>query len=142
MEETSQIVKALEARCAELETDRDRYFNMKRINAGLHARVRARLQDARAALLPLKNLGSVAQALEILDKFVPADPWLSKLLETYREKAGKVEVGERGQHLQMMCDKGQEDKANRWLGFLQGVFWKNGTYSIDQLRAHMRGEAP
>lgn len=30
------------------------------------------------------------------------------------------------------------DKANRWLGFLQGVFWTQGTYTLDQMRDHNR----
>jgi hypothetical protein len=33
----------------------------------------------------------------------------------------------------------QEDltKANRWIGFMQGVLWKEGIYTIDDLRAHV-----
>jgi hypothetical protein len=30
------------------------------------------------------------------------------------------------------------DKANRWLGFMQGVFWMNGTFTLDQMREHNR----
>jgi hypothetical protein len=30
------------------------------------------------------------------------------------------------------------DKANRWLGFLQGVFWVQGIYTLDQMRDHNR----
>lgn len=30
------------------------------------------------------------------------------------------------------------DKANRWLGFLQGVFWLHGTYTLNQMRDHNR----
>lgn len=32
------------------------------------------------------------------------------------------------------------DKANRWLGFLQGVFWTQGIYTLDQMRDHNRAE--
>lgn len=34
------------------------------------------------------------------------------------------------------------DKANRWLGFLQGVFWLHGTYTLNQMRDHNRTETP
>lgn len=34
------------------------------------------------------------------------------------------------------------DKANRWLGFMQGVFWLNGTYTLDQMRDHNRTTPP
>lgn len=29
-------------------------------------------------------------------------------------------------------------KAHRWLGFLQGVLWTHGIYSINDMRAHNR----
>jgi hypothetical protein len=29
------------------------------------------------------------------------------------------------------------EKAQRWLGFIQGVLWNNGRYSVDELRAHI-----
>ena len=32
------------------------------------------------------------------------------------------------------CDYG---KVNSWLGFVQGVCWKEGLYDLDQLRAHV-----
>ena|SRR5271154_322649 len=28
-------------------------------------------------------------------------------------------------------------KVNRWIGFIQGVLWKEGIYTIDQLRQHV-----
>jgi hypothetical protein len=31
------------------------------------------------------------------------------------------------------------DKLMRWLGFLQGVLWCDGMYSLDELKAHNRG---
>lgn len=34
------------------------------------------------------------------------------------------------------------DKANRWLGFLQGVFWVQGTYTLNQMRDHNRTGSP
>ena len=32
------------------------------------------------------------------------------------------------------------DKANRWLGFIQGVFWLLDEYSLNQMRDHNRTE--
>ena len=29
-----------------------------------------------------------------------------------------------------------EGKINRWLGFVQGIFWACGVYSIDTMREH------
>jgi hypothetical protein len=30
------------------------------------------------------------------------------------------------------------EKINRWLGFIQGVMWTYGMFSIDDLRVHSR----
>jgi hypothetical protein len=30
------------------------------------------------------------------------------------------------------------DKLMRWLGFVQGVYWSDGTFTIDQMRDHNR----
>ena len=32
----------------------------------------------------------------------------------------------------------QWDKFNRWLGFVQGVFWMYGTYTLDEMKEHNR----
>jgi len=34
--------------------------------------------------------------------------------------------------------KGKIEKAFRWLGFVQGVLWTNGIYTLSQLRDHNR----
>jgi len=53
---------------------------------------------------------------------------------------------EQERHAHWMCleipellktDNGFE-KANRWLGFVQGVLWATGIYSIDAMRDHNR----
>jgi len=31
---------------------------------------------------------------------------------------------------------GRMEKAFRWLGFIQGAFWFNGTYSVEELANH------
>lgn len=56
---------------------------------------------------------------------------------------------ERDQHLLWMLDEMDTmnasppnvealAKLHRWLGFVQGVMWTTGIYSIDELRAHTR----
>jgi hypothetical protein len=32
--------------------------------------------------------------------------------------------------------EGRDDKVNRWLGFVQGVLWTTGLYTIDDMREH------
>jgi hypothetical protein len=48
-------------------------------------------------------------------------------------------------HLMFMCqeaqkfvDEGRVEKAMRWLGFLQGVMWKDDWYSLNDLKNHSR----
>lgn len=33
------------------------------------------------------------------------------------------------------------DKVGRWLGFVQGVLWVRGIYSIDEMREQVKGAA-
>jgi hypothetical protein len=35
--------------------------------------------------------------------------------------------------------EGSWEKANRWLGFIQGVLWTVGVYPISEMRDHNRG---
>lgn len=39
-------------------------------------------------------------------------------------------------------DDGRVEKAMRWLGFLQGVFWERGYFSLDDLKNHSRPGEP
>ena len=32
----------------------------------------------------------------------------------------------------------EREKLMRWLGFIQGVLWKEGIFTIDELRDHIR----
>jgi hypothetical protein len=47
-------------------------------------------------------------------------------------------------HALWMCEQTKTfahtnpDKANRWLGFIQGVLWAEGIYSIDEMREDNR----
>ena len=33
---------------------------------------------------------------------------------------------------------GRIEKAHRWLGFIQGILWQSGNFTIDQLANHNR----
>jgi len=51
-------------------------------------------------------------------------------------------------HCHNMLDKmvefvheGRMDKANRWLGFVQGVLWANGIYALVDFKEHNRGQS-
>jgi hypothetical protein len=46
-------------------------------------------------------------------------------------------------HILWMCGEvrkflqdGRHEKAHRWLGFIQGVLWKLGHYTISDMRGH------
>jgi len=34
--------------------------------------------------------------------------------------------------------EGRKEKANRWLGFVQGVLWANDVYEIEDMKEHNR----
>mgnify|MGYP001569397825 CR=1 FL=1 len=36
--------------------------------------------------------------------------------------------------MESFIDEGRMDKVNRWLGFIQGVLWRNGDYQLDELK--------
>lgn len=40
--------------------------------------------------------------------------------------------------IQAFAQQGDLSKAQRWLGFVQGVLWMTGVYAIDELRTHNR----
>lgn len=42
----------------------------------------------------------------------------------------------------MALDPANRDKVNRWLGFVQGVLWVTGLYSINEMREHNRDPKP
>ena len=46
-------------------------------------------------------------------------------------------------HLKFMCDTAQTfvdqdrvDKAMRWLGFMQGAFWMDSVFTLEELKKH------
>ncbi len=51
--------------------------------------------------------------------------------------------GEGIRHLLSMCDQveemieaGRVEKAMRWLGFMQGVLWAQGSFTLNELKGH------
>jgi len=38
--------------------------------------------------------------------------------------------------MEKFIQEGQREKFFRWLGFMQGVFWSLGEFSLDELRNH------
>jgi len=37
---------------------------------------------------------------------------------------------------------GETDRVMRWLGFIQGILWNQGWYTIEELMGHVRGDLP
>lgn len=40
--------------------------------------------------------------------------------------------------IEKFLEEGRIEKANRWLGFIQGVFWTCGTFALYDLKNHNR----
>ena len=40
--------------------------------------------------------------------------------------------------MEQFLKDGRRDKVFRWLGFLQGVLWSTGCYTLDELKNHNR----
>lgn len=69
--------------------------------------------------------------------------------EQTRQPCWMISVWDRIAHLKFMCDEAQRfvdagrvEKAMRWLGFLQGVFWDKNTFTLDDLKNHSRPDMP
>ena len=83
---------------------------------------------------------------------------MKSVLQMYDEKLNNFESikntsGNMGalQHVRWMCQEILQwewassegawppgEKANRWLGFIQGVLFTKGVYTIDEMREHNR----
>ncbi len=37
-----------------------------------------------------------------------------------------------------LIEAGRKEKANRWLGFVQGALWANDIYTIEEMKEHNR----
>ncbi len=43
--------------------------------------------------------------------------------------------------MEAFIEEGRMDKVNRWLGFIQGVLWRSGYYSLEELKDTNRPES-
>lgn len=96
-----------------------------------------------------------------LDRFnIPAARQDTSVHTTLARVSGKTRVlSERQtyQHLRWMCEEAiallrapfhmgydeDREKAQRWLGCIQGALWMGGWYTVDELRHHSKfGRAP
>jgi hypothetical protein len=65
-----------------------------------------------------------------------------EVIELYRQKLETLDQSnEQIAYLSNMLTRfpsvaKHQDKAMRWLCFMQGVFWSNGIYSIEELKKH------
>ena len=80
--------------------------------------------------------------LEVLDRY---DKHLSHVLSQEATPDGYINKEEIPGHLKSMIPKirgylaeGRREKAFRWLGFMQGVLWRQGVYSLNDLKNHNR----
>jgi hypothetical protein len=92
-----------------------------------------------------EKLKSIFKAYETLLKrnktLVPRQ--LTKLLT--KVDSDELTFRTKDEHLLFMCqeapklvDEGEVEKAMRWLGFLQGVFWSDTEFTLDELKNHSR----
>ena len=68
-----------------------------------------------------------------------------EVLKIYEKHFSNVNSTEVILHLSSMIPKmkdflqqNRRDKAFRWLGFMQGVLWGKGTFTLEQLKNHNR----
>ena len=69
-----------------------------------------------------------------------------KLMQLYAIQAqssmNNSRVAELLDRVEVMAAKAEydwpNDKSSRWVGFMQGVLWAQGVFSIDEMRAHVR----
>jgi hypothetical protein len=81
----------------------------------------------------------------MLDKCFPQVPAVQLEEALTRKICLNLSYDRRVSHCKFMCDEawkladeGRVEKAMRWLGFLQGVFWDDGTYTLDELKNHSK----
>jgi hypothetical protein len=89
--------------------------------------------------------------LEALDIYFQAtDVRPEKLADNfYLVPSVFINRGARLRHIAWMCKEvrafvtqGRREKAMRWLGFIQGVIWSTGLFSLDQIKNHVRPDEP
>ena len=69
----------------------------------------------------------------------------SRQLNNPDESSKTITLTDQLEHLLYMCQtaigfvqEGRTEKAFRWLGFIQGVLWKQRTYTLTELKNHSR----
>lgn len=73
---------------------------------------------------------------------------INQVVETYKEQLKNIapcKDATKIEHVRWMLDQiplfleqGKIDKANRWIGFIQGFFWTAGRYTIEEMKDHNR----
>lgn len=65
---------------------------------------------------------------------------MEKFLNTFEESRRPVDVTRPFGDVEDEDGDAAWDKFNRWLGFMQGVFWFHGDYTLDMMRDHNRSK--
>lgn len=90
---------------------------------------------------------NVKQGREIIEKYRLEISWVESEAGPFDRQPSPLEtVNHLGSMLNEMEDflnpelerDGDWDKFNRWLGFIQGVFWVGGDYTLNEMRDHNR----
>ncbi len=68
---------------------------------------------------PLDMLGGTAQSARLT--------WRADNLAHARWMCGEIK---------RLCEEEKTNKAMRWLGFVQGILWTMGVFTISELRSH------
>ena len=81
-------------------------------------------------------------------KFIEACEIYDKKLKTLRSDKSCKDFFPKDETIShvlwMLCkipefiEAGREEKANRWLGFVQGVLWAKEIYTIEEMKEHNR----
>lgn len=80
-----------------------------------------------------------------LDERYPTKPKQQMTEDEMGDLSLKVSFDSIVGHCKFMCieawrlvDDGQVEKAMRWLGFLQGILWSIGLFTLSELKEHCR----
>lgn len=80
---------------------------------------------------------------KILDAAKFYDAFLTPQVKSKQHLNGGKTTEERLEHLRWMCGEienhiqvGRFEKANRWLGFIQGILFSIGNFSLEDLKRH------
>ena len=70
------------------------------------------------------------------------------ILGEYAKDLERLKPSDQLRHLQTMIPKaigffqeGRREKGFRWLGFIQGVLWTQGVYTIEEMKNHNRPDS-